>query len=236
VTLDCAGRQVHLSSSTRASGPNGEKVAIFANHKDGITIKNCQIVGQFDVGLWVLSSSNVYVDSISSNVGNQHTGLEFDGNSGVNAWNLNANAEVDCLSVSNDSAGSYNAFVDGCYTGIHVQNSFDSQILYSSVTGSVQGLVSNDNVNVAILSTTVENNQGGLTTTDDQIVIDDTVIRYNTNIGIGILRNTNSYFSFNVFTDNRPCDAFQRDSYGDHWEGNTLGQACDVIFELPPGL
>lgn len=229
VTLDCAGYQVHISSFTKARGPNGEKVGIYAAGKNGITIRNCNIVGEFDVGLWVSSSSSVYVDTASAGVGSTHTGFRFDNNSGMVAGMLTASGDATGVLVTTDDVGFYQVLADTCSTGVEIDGSTLTQLGPSLITDCDTGVQTNQSDHVWLTGVDAEDNLIGLSSYDDTLVVNGNEFNNNSDFGADIFQNTNSSFNGNEFTGNGTCDAWQHLSTGDTWSGNTIGHLCGTV-------
>lgn len=229
VILDCAGHQVHISSYSKARGPNGQKIGIYALAKDGITIKNCNVVGGFDVGVWVDSTDHASVSLVSAGVGAGHTGFEFDTNTSLIASQLSSSGNSIGLSVFDDQGGFYEAGVDSSVTGIELEYSSQTQIAYSTVTNNQTGFLTLHNTGVSLIGDDVEQNLTGINSTNDTLVLSGDQFRNNTNNGVSITANVQSAFYNNDITGNGSCDAWEGQSTGDVWSGNFIGHTCGTV-------
>lgn len=224
VTLDCAKHQVHISSFTKLNG--GQKVAIYANGRSGITIKNCKIVGGFDLGMMIQESSHVTVQGIVAS-----TSLFFFENSNTVASGLTLNAPI-ALFVDRETSGSFSANVPTCTTfGVSVDETNFTTISNTTISGcEFEGISGSNNHNLTFDGVNVSNCRYGLETTgDDHLNVIDSTFSNNEINGLNIFSNTSSSFSDNVASGNGNCDANEVTSTLDSWSGNTFGTVCGSV-------
>jgi hypothetical protein len=225
ITLDCANHQVHASSFTKLNG--GEKVAIYAASKSGITIKNCKIVGVFDKSLRLEQTTNAVVQNVSAS-----TPALFVSNNGVNVSGLTVHSSISIF-IEDDVAGSYSANVACAFEGIHVDDCTDTTLLNTTVTGcSNNAIVGGGNDGLRLDGVDAENSFSGFAmqgdTNDD---VRNSVFSNNSYNGIGLFgASANNFFGDNTALGNGNCDAYDDPaSQGDSWAQNTFATICGDV-------
>jgi hypothetical protein len=159
ITLDCAGHQVHISSYTRIN--DGQKLAIYANGMNRVTIKNCSIVGGFDASIELKNSMSSVVQNVSAS-----TTYLFLSDSYANVSGLTASGNIG-LNIDGDTGGIYSATVRCGSEGIHVYSSSETMLTNTSVTGCTgDGIVGQSNSDLMIYDSDVERNGFGFSSSD----------------------------------------------------------------------
>jgi len=223
ITLDCANHQVHISSYTKANG--GVKAAIYADSKNGISIKNCNIVGGFDNSLMIQNTTGTTVSNVTAS-----TPAVFYANTDVVATGLNLHAYIG-LFLESDTGGSYSSNIRCAFEGIHVDESFGTTIFNTSVSGCQElAIVGEDDDELIIDGVDAENSWAGLVlygNTGDWV--GNSIFSNNSHEGISFSGGY-SHFGYNTALRNGVCDADEdTSSIGDTWSNNTFGTVCGSV-------
>lgn len=243
ISLDCAGKQVHISSYTRLNcSPQGTagKCGIIAAGRTNVTIKNCQIVGGFDYGLDVESSTGVHV--MNTSAAGPTVGFEFSNNTSTQVDNVAANTTGTGLIIEHDNYGNYNnAAVDmSLHDGIDVSYGNLTSLVNPSVTNSGQstsggtGLYSFHNYALTVDYLYSANNVTGFVDIASNIAtITHGIMTGNFYEGLSFGEDSYMSIGWNQAYDNDTggfgCDAYQRGASNNDWYQNTLESWCGTV-------
>lgn len=224
VTLDCANHMVHISSFTKPI--EGQKVAIFADTKSRITIRNCRVVGGFDHSIYIRHSSDVSVTQFTAS-----TIALFDTNTSTAAVGLTLGGSIG-LFIEHETASVFSVNIPNCVMdGIHVDSSFNTTIFDTTISGcDSDAIIGQDDSGLIIETVDIENNSAGLIlSADSNASIRQSVFSNNAFDGIHH-QGTNTFFSNNTALGNGGCDAFDDPtSSGDAWQGNDFRKICGSV-------
>jgi parallel beta-helix repeat protein len=239
ITLDCAGHKIRFSLvNTDGCGTTGTaRCGIHAVNRSGITIKNCEVTGAFDYGVWIDTTISSVVDHVVARGNDIGFGIDDAdqltvrystaitcSNSGfeiTDSSNLTLFADS---AVSNERDG----FDIGDSSAVNIQQ---AQVLDNAVNG-----IEFDDSNLATVgSSTVRlNGQHGISLDDsDDFSISSNLVEFNTEDGIRLQNDDDGFIRNNTSQYNGPCSANQDNvSTGNTWTGNLLQTWCDTVPDV----
>jgi parallel beta-helix repeat protein len=229
ITLDCRGYMVHSSQDSRINCRGGrDKCAIVADGRDEITIKNCKVVGQFNVGVHVRSAVDAYVSNVNVNT-ESGTAFDFDNDLRVVVTNLTALENNLGLHVRNDTDGYFSNVDIDSPNGVGVFSYRNYGTVFDEITtDNCQGasFYSGEDRDVTLQYSDISNGRGlgfFARLSNGLLISNNTVLR-NGDYGITLSGTSNSDIIGNYAFDNRLYDAIQHSgSTGNTWSDNQFG-------------
>jgi hypothetical protein len=231
ITLDCAGKQVHISSYSKINCDDGfSKCGIVADNRSNVTIKNCYVVGGFDRGVSVTNTVDSTVSSVQSLGAGE--GFRFQETARIRATDLIAaenehgvvivmddDSEFDAISTQTTTVGVYAWHVHG--TTFHD--------IYSAYTE--RGFSSEFLFDVSLRFVTIEASwRGFLTQHSQRIWLEAGSFEWLGGEGISLHNTTDSVIYENDSLNNEGPDACQDQwSLGNVWQGNAFGDWCSSV-------
>lgn len=246
ITLDCAGHTISFTvASTTGCGSGGaQRCGIRAQNRSGITIKNCEVTGAYDYGVWIAGTTSSVVDQVTarSNV----VGFRIEDSDELT---IRRSAALTCtgggyeIRDSSDLTMFADSAVGNAGDGIDVNDSSFVNIQQAQVLDNgVNGIELDGGPHATVGSSTVRfNGQHGISLdpsgTDvvsfpcSAFSVSSNTVESNIEDGIrlqncdsGFIRNNTAQFN------GGSCDANQdRFSTANTWTGNILQSWCDTV-------
>ena len=236
LTLECAGYQISYSalSSGGCGASGGFTCGIHSDNYTGITIKNCDVVGAYDYGMWIQGTTTTsrVQDSSVSDAG---VGFRVDDAANVRFSNSAAVSNGAGFEIR-DSTDVRFTNTDAVYSagdGFDINDSTNTRIQYAFVfANGVNGIEFDDSPNSSVLNSEVQNNgQHGVSLDNSAgIYISANVIQGNVEDGLRLQNCDLGTIRNNQVDNNGSCNANQdAASTGNSWTGNTLQTWCDTV-------
>ena len=240
ITLDCAGHKILFSTiNTDDCGTGGtSRCGIHAVNRTGITIKNCEVTGAFDYGVWIDTTSSSVVDHVVAR-GNE-IGFGIDD---ADQLTVRYSTAITCSNTGFEITDSSNLtlFADSAVSnerdGFDIDDSSAVNIQQAQVLDNAVNGIEFDNSDLATVgSSTVRlNGQHGISLDDsDLFSISSNLVESNTEDGIRLVQNDDDGFIRNNTSQyNGSCSANQDStSTGNTWTGNLLQTWCDTVPDV----
>jgi parallel beta-helix repeat protein len=207
---------------------------IHSLNRTGITIKNCDVVGPYDYGMWVegtTTTSTVRNSSVSGAV----VGFRVDRASNLRFINSAAVSNGAGFEIR-DSTNVMFTNTDAVYSdgdGFDINDSTNTRIQYSvAYANGINGIEFDGSPNSSVLNSEVQyNGQHGVSLDNSSgIYISANVIQGNTDDGLRLQNCDNGTILNNQVDNNGGCSAYQdAASTGNNWTGNTLQDWCGTV-------
>lgn len=237
ITLDCAGYEIRFSARQPAGdcGVDGTQTCgIRALNRTGITIRNCDVVGAYDYGMWIQGTSTTSTVRDSS-VTDAVVGFRVDSASNLQFFNSAAVSNNAGFEIR-DSTNIMFTGTDAVYStgdGFDINDSTNTRIQYGFVfANGVNGIEFDDSPGSSVLNNEVLNNgQHGVSLdVSSAIYISANVIQGNVENGLRLQNCDNGTIRYNQVDNNGVCNANQdAASVGNTWTGNTLQNWCGTV-------
>jgi parallel beta-helix repeat protein len=234
ITLDCANFMVHSSQHSKINCRSGrDKCAITADGRDGITIKNCKVVGQFNVGVHVASAVDAYVYNVHVNTASG-TGFHFHNDLDATGRKLTALENSLGVYVSDDTDGYFTEVtIDSpSGNGFYSYNSYGT--IFSEITADNCGGTSfysgrDRNITLQYSDLSYGRSLGFFSFESDGSLIASNTIIGNDDYGLTLSGSTDCHITENYAFDNFRFDAVDHNpSNGNTWSGNEFGTTRGV--------
>ncbi|HKO52114.1 MAG TPA: right-handed parallel beta-helix repeat-containing protein [Polyangiaceae bacterium] len=244
ITLDCAGHTISFTSAnTTGCGSAGTlRCGIRAQNRSGITIKNCEVSGAFNYGVWLAGTTSSTVTNVTarSNV----LGFRIENSSSLN---IRSSSALTCTAGGFEIRDSSNLTmiadnaVSNAGDGIDVNNSSFVNIQQAQVLDNgVNGIEFDGGPNATVGSSTIRyNGQHGLSLDPGTNVathpcspfsISSNFVEFNNEDGIRLQNCDNGFIRNNTAQGNGICNANQNaSSTGNTWTGNLLQNWCGTV-------
>lgn len=234
ITLNCNGYMVHSSQDSRINCRSGrDKCAITADGRDGISIKNCRVVGQFNVGVHVASSVNAYVYNVHVNTASG-TGFHFYNDLDAVGRNLTALENFLGVYVDEDTDGYFTDINVDSPSGMCVYSRLNYGSIFDSVTTDdcgMQGFASDLDRNITVQYSDISYGRslGFFAHASDGLLIANNTLIGNGDYGLTLSGSTDTHVTENYAFDNERFDAVQHTpATGNTWSGNEFGTTRGV--------
>jgi parallel beta-helix repeat protein len=244
ITLDCAGHKISFTvANTNGCGGGGaQRCGIRAENRSGITIKNCEVTGAYDYGVWIAGATSSVVDHVTarSNV----VGFRIEDSDRLNIRNSTA---LTCtgggyeIRDSSDLTMFADSAVSNAGDGIDVNDSSYVNIQQAQVLDNgVNGIEFDGGPHATVGSSTIRNNgQHGLSLdpsgTDvvnfpcSAFSISSNFVEFNLEDGIRVQDCDGGSILNNTAQFNGGCNADQDGAPTNTWTGNTLQSWCGTV-------
>lgn len=141
ITLDCAGKQVHISSYTperncphgndpEVPDAGGNRCGIIAVNKQNITVKNCHVVGGFTYGIYFEGTNTATITQGTTVAGAWLSGIYLAGTTATTVSYSDLNVNGTGVKI----AAGVNTRITNVWAGGNAQNGFDE---FSGTSGSI---------------------------------------------------------------------------------------------------
>lgn len=237
ITLDCAGYEVRFSprQSSGGCGTGGTMTCgIRSLNRTGITIRNCDVVGAYDYGIWIQGTSTTSHVRDSS-VTDAGVGVRVDSASDLQFFNSAAVSNGAGFEIR-DSSDILFTSTDAVYStgdGFDTNDSTNVRIQYAFVfANGVNGIEFDDSPGAGVLNSEVQNNgQHGVSLDNSSAVyISANLIQGSIQNGLRLQNCDSGTIRYNQVDNNGACNANQdAASSGNTWTGNTLQNWCGTV-------
>lgn len=236
ITLDCAGYNINYSSaySGGCGGTGTLKCGIHSLNQTGITIKNCDVIGGYDYGMWI-SGTTTPSTVRNSSVSGASVGFRIEDASRL-TFNNSAAVSNDAGFEIRDSTDVTLTSTDAVYStgdGFDTNDSINVRIQFASAfVNGVNGIEFDDSPGSSVLNSEVlfSGKHGVSLDNSSGIRISANTIQGNTQDGLRLQNCDNGTIRNNLSDGNGPCNANQDNaSTGNIWSGNTLQTWCDTV-------
>jgi len=244
VTLDCAGHTItYTAANTTGCGSAGTlRCGIRAQNRTGITIKNCEVIGAYNYGVWVAGTTSSTLDNVTAR--SNAVGFRIETSSSLNIRNSSALTctgggfeirDSDHLTLFADSA------VSNAGDGIDVNDSSFVNIQQAQVLDNgVNGIEFDGGPNASVGSSSIyfigkhglslDPGTNAVTYPCSAFSISSNDVHSNIEDGIRLQNCDNGFIRNNTSQFNGLCSANQ-DSFsaGNSWTGNILQNWCGTV-------
>ncbi|MBL8298092.1 MAG: right-handed parallel beta-helix repeat-containing protein [Rhodanobacteraceae bacterium] len=237
ITLDCAGHQISYSARqpSGSCGVSGTQTCgIHSLNRTGITIRNCDVVGAYNYGVWIQGTSTTSTVRDSS-VTEAGVGFRVDSSSNLQFFNSAAVSNNAGFEIRDSTNVTFTG-TDAVYSsgdGFDINDSTNTRIQYGFVfANGVNGIEFDFSPGSAVLNSEVLNNgQHGVSLDDGTgAYISSNLIRSNMEDGLRLQNSDNGTLRYNQVDYNGACNANQdAASTGNTWTGNTLQGWCGTV-------
>jgi parallel beta-helix repeat protein len=244
ITLDCAGHKISYTvANTTGCGSGGaQRCGIRAENRSGITIKNCEVTGAYDYGVWIAGTTSSVVDHVTarSNV----VGFRIEDS---DLLTIRHSTAITCtggyeIRDSSDVTMFADSAVSNEGDGIDVNDSSYVNIQQAQILDNgVNGIELDGGPHATVGSSTIRyNGQHGLsldpsgtnavTFPCSAFSISSNVVEFNSEDGIRLQDCDSGFIRNNTAQFNGGCDADQDGfSTGNSWTGNILQNWCPGV-------
>lgn len=237
ITLDCDGYEIRYSPR-QASGSCGvsgtQTCGIRSLNRTGITIRNCDVVGGYDYGVWIQGTTTTSTVRDSS-VTDAGVGFRVDSASDLQFFNSAAVSNTAGFEIR-DSSDILFTSTDAVYStgdGFDSNDSTNVRIQYAFVfANGVNGIEFDDSPGAGVLNSEVLNNgQHGISLDNSSAVyISANLIQGSIQNGLRLQNCDSGTIRYNQVDNNGTCNANQdAASTGNTWTGNTLQNWCGTV-------
>lgn len=242
ITLDCAGHKITYTVAN-TTGCGGFRCGIRAQNRSGITIRNCEVTGAYNYGVWLAGTTNAVVDHVVAR--STGVGFRIEDSSELE---IRHSAALTCtgggyeIRDSSDLLMFADSAVSNAGDGIDVNDSSDVNIQQAQVLDNgVNGIEFDGAPNARVGSSTIRlNGQHGLSldpsATDivsfpcSGFSLSMNLVEANTEDGIRLQGCDNGFIRNNTAQFNGGCNADQDSaSTGNTWTGNILQTWCGTV-------
>lgn len=245
ITLDCAGHKISLLPvKINDCGATGaQRCGIHAANRTGITIKNCEVVGAYDYGVWIAGTTASVVDHVVAR--RNVTGFRIED---AKKLTVRSSTAISCTGGGfevRDSSGlrlfGVNAVHNGG-DGIDVNDSRDVNIQQAVVLANgVNGIEFDGAPRGKVGSSSVRfNGQHGISLDPSStnvttfpcsaFLLSMNLVGGNTEDGIRLQNCDTGFVRNNTAQSNGVCNARQdAASTGNTWTGNSLQNWCGTV-------
>lgn len=240
ITLDCNHHQIHISASTPINcSPfyTSGKCGIVAAGRTGITIKNCNVVGAYTVGVDLEGTQDSAV--FDTNASGNNVAFNFSHTTHLVVERINANLVGTGVLVGYDTESYFQAVTTNATTsnGVSVFDSSGTWLDDVTVSNAGDfGFISNYNTYLMMHRMNVNHSIEGFVDFDSEgLTLDAGVFEWNNLFGLVV-----RYDRYNTITDNLvqhnnqahspyDCDAFEEEATSNFWSGNQLETRCGSV-------
>ena len=231
ITLDCAGKQVHISSYSKLNCDEGySKCGIVAENRSNITIKNCRVIGGFDRGVSLINTVNANVTTVES--AGSSVGFWFQGTTRTSASDLAAAENDHGLVIDFDQGSTYSDITTVATTvGVYAWSCHDTVFDNIWTAYAEQGFSSYFLFDVTLRFIKVEAAWRGFFTEHSQrISLEAGSFQWLGGTGISLNNTQDSLIYENDSLNNEGMDVCQDQwSQGNSWIGNAFGDWCSSV-------
>lgn len=231
ITLDCAGKQVHISSYSKTNCDDGfAKCGIVANNRSNVTIKNCRVIGGFDMGVSLTNTVDSTVTAVESFGSTE--GFRFLETARITATDLFAAENEFGVNVTFDDDSTFSAIsTQTTEVGFYVWNAQRTTFRDIYIAYSNRGFSSEFLFDTTLSFLTVEAaNRGFYTQHSDGIWLEAGNFQWLGGTGISLANTRDSMIYENDSLNNTGMDVCQdRWSFNNVWVGNHFGDWCSSV-------
>ncbi len=245
ITLDCAGYDISYTvANTNGCGDTGTlRCGIRAENRSGITIKNCEVTGAYDYGIWIAGTTSAVLDRVTAR--SNEVGFRIEDSS---LLNIRYGGALTCtgggyeIRDSSDLMMFAVSAVSNEGDGIDVNDSSYVNIQQAQILDNgANGIELDGGPNASVGSSTIRyNGQHGLsldpsgtnvaTFPCSAFSISSNFVEFNTEEGIRLQNCDNGFIRNNTAQYNGGCNANQDGaSTGNTWTGNLLQTWCGTV-------
>jgi parallel beta-helix repeat protein len=244
ITLDCAGHKISFTvANTDGCGGGALRCGIRAENRSGITIKNCEVTGAYDYGVWIAGTTSSVVDHVTarSNV----VGFRIEDS---DLLTIRHSAALTCtgggyeIRDSSDLTMFADSAVGNEGDGIDVNDSSHVNIQQAQILDNgVNGIEFDGGPHASVGSSTIRfNGQHGLSLdpSGTNVVafpcsafsVSSNLVEFNADDGIRLQGCDSGFLRNNTAQFNGGCNADQDGaSTGNTWTGNILQSWCGTV-------
>jgi len=245
VTLDCAGHTItYTAANTTGCGSAGTlRCGIRAQNRTGITIKNCEVIGAYNYGVWIAGTTSSTVDHVTAR--SNAVGFRIDASGSLN---IRYSSALTCtgggfeIRDSNHLTMTADNAISNSGDGIDVNNSPYVNIQQAQVLDNgVNGIEFDGGPNASVGSSTIKYNgkhglsldpgSNAVTYPCSAFSVSSNDVQSNIQDGIRLQNCDNGFIRNNLSQYNGSSCSANQDaaSTGNTWTGNILQNWCGTV-------